>query len=447
MPQPSGPRPRHSAPSAGSPQQNRAQQQNRAAGRATYVPGEVPADVADLDQAPQASRASGLSSGATMASTKISSRTAQATRRAREHAGSGRGSRRRRESQSIPIIGIVAAAIVALGVVGFVLVRTVFRGEEGPTIEPGLEVKINIPDGAGGEEISSILLDAGVIYDSASFFREVRNQEAEMSLQSGTYEFITGANVKDVVRQLASGPNSTADSITIPEGFTVAEIAQVCESKLLIPYDDFMERAKASNYVNDFPFLNGVTDDSLEGYLFPKTYDFGGREISADLVIRTMLGQYQTEVASLDFEAARQTMSDRYGADMSDYKFIIMASIIEKEASLDEERADVASVFYNRLMEWMPLQSDATVGYIIDHAVTADDLEIDSPYNTYINYGLTPTPVCNPGLESIKAALAPSDTNYYYFLLIDDGNYRKHVFSENYDDHLRAIDEANADLA
>lgn len=260
-----------------------------------------------------------------------------------------------------------------------------------------------------------------------------------MSLQSGTYEFVTGANVKDVVAQLAIGPNSTADTITIPEGYTIAQIAEVCEDKLGIPRDDFVGRAKTTYYVNDYPFLAGVEAETLEGYLFPKTYDFGGRNITADAVIRTMLSQYQTETAGLDFEAARADIASRYDVTMSDYDFVIMASIIEREAATDEERPDVASVFYNRRNNWMPLQSDATVGYVIDHPVTAEDLEIDSPYNTYLYAGLTPTPICNPSYESLNAALHPNDTKYLYFFHDQSGDNQSAIFSETYEEHLGAI--------
>ena len=95
----------------------------------------------------------------------------------------------------------------------------------------------------------------------------------------------------------------------------------------------------------------------------------------------------------------------------------------------------------------MPLQSDATIGYVLDHEVTAEDLEIDDPYNTYLYQGVTPTPICNPGFESIKAALYPADTNYFYFFIIDDGTYSLHAFSETYEQHLKAIDQAVADQA
>ena len=448
MAQPSGSTPRHAASSQGghSRQSQGRSAQPRSQGRAAYVPGEVPEDIADLDTAPRASQASGLSSGATMMTSSISSQTAKATRSAQANAGT-HSAARRTESRRVSVVALVAVAIVVLGTVAFVLSRTVFNTDNGPQIQSGLEVKVTIPDGAGGEQIASILVEAGVISDSSSFFKELRRQDAEMSLQSGTYEFYTGSNVKEVVTQLASGPNSTADTITIPEGYTLKQIAKLCEEKLLIPYDDFMARAKASNYVNDYPFLLDVTDDSLEGFLFPKTYDFGGREISIDLVIRTMLSQYQAEVADLNMEESCKKLSERFGIEMTPYKALTMASIIEKEAILDEERADVASVFYNRMNSGMPLQSDATMGYVLDHAVEAEDLEIDSPYNTYLNYGLTPTPICNPGIDSIKAALNPNDTKYLYFFIIHEDDYKKHVFSENYDDHLRAIAEAEADLA
>ena len=109
-------------------------------------------------------------------------------------------------------------------------------------------------DGAGGGEISEILLEAGVINDSAEFFKEVRNLDAETSMKSGSYSFVTGGNVREVVRQLVEGPNSMADAFTIPEGYTVAQTANVVEQSLGIAADDFLAQAKASNYINDYPF-------------------------------------------------------------------------------------------------------------------------------------------------------------------------------------------------
>lgn len=384
-----------------------------------------------------------------MVQTGISRRSAQATRRAAQQAGKHDRRRRRRNSQMhVPIIAFVIVAIAVMGALTYWLTHTVLdTTDDGPTVEPGLEVNITIPEGAGGAEISEILREAGVISDTAAFFKEVRNQDAEASMKSGSYSFVTGANVKEVVRQLVEGPNSTADSFTIPEGYNVADVARIVEERLGIPADEFLERAKASNYVNDYPFLSEAVDDSLEGFLFPKTYDMGGKEKSADSVIRTLLNQYATEVATLDFESARNELAAKYDVDMSDYKILIMASVIEKEAYSGDDWVNVSSTFYNRLNQWMPLQSDATMGYVTGGAVTPEDLEIESPYNTYLNYGLPPTPICNPSLQSIEAALHPADTNYLYFLIVEENGYSYHAFSETYDQHLEAINKVDAETA
>ena len=398
---------------------------------------------------PQQAARSSAAKATPMVQTTISSRSAQATRRAAQHAGQHDRRRRQRNSQGhAPIVAFVLVAFIVMGAVGFLLTHTVFDNtDDGPTVQPGIEVNVTIPEGAGGAEISEILREAGVISDTASFFKEVRNQDAEASMKSGSYSFITGANVKEVVRQLVEGPNSTADSFTIPEGYNVNDVARIVEERLGIPSDEFLERAKASNYVNDFPFLSEAVDDSLEGFLFPKTYDMGGKEKSADNVIRAMLNQYSTEVASLDFDAARAALAEKYDVDMSNYKILIMASIIEKEAYSGDDWVNVSSTFYNRLNQWMPLQSDATMGYVTGGAVTPEDLETESPYNTYLNYGLPPTPICNPSLQSIEAALHPADTNYLYFLIVEEGDYSYHAFSENYDQHLEAINKVDAETA
>ena len=393
-------------------------------------------------ETPGVLRVDGPSSGAVMPSNRVSRRTAEATRRAAKQVG--RYDSRVREHHSIPIVAFVLVALLIFGGAAFFSRRLFVPEDSGTTIQPGLEVNITIPEGAGGSEIAQILLDNGVITDSAEFFREVKSQEAEMTLKSGSYSFITGANTREVVKQLVSGPNSTLDVVTIPEGYTVRQIADVYADKLGIDAEEFMARATASNYRNDYPFLSNAANDSLEGFLFPKTYDFGGKDKSIDAIIRTMLSQYQAEMAQFDFDACIAKVNEMYGVELDEYQIVTLASIIEKEATDDEgERANVASVFYNRLASWMPLQSDATVGYVLDHDVTAEDLELDSEYNTYLNYGLTPTPICNPGYESLKAALEPADTDYYYFYLYE-GDYSLHVFSETYEEHLEAISKAES---
>ena len=180
-------------------------------------------------------------------------------------------------------------------------------------------------------------------------------------------------------------------------------------------------------------------DDSLEGFLCPKTYDFSSAgDLTADTVIRAMLDQYNKDVASLDFSSAEATIKNRYGIDMSDYDILKLASIVEREAITSDQRPKVSSTFYNRLKQGMALQSDATMMYVTGGEVTADDLKTASPFNTYLNQGLTPTPICSPSMESIQAAMAPADTNYLYFYITQTDEW----FSPTYDEHLQAIEAA-----
>ena len=372
---------------------------------------------------------------------RVSSRTAQATERARERAG--RTHRRKRSLAFRIISGILGLAVLgglAAAFYFYVLPRIsgTIAGDDRPAIEAGVDVDIMIPDGSGATEIAEILYQNGVIDDRTVFLQAIKRQDAEQLLKSGPYHFLTGSNPSDVVRQLVEGPNSTAGTFTVPEGLTVAKVADLVETRFGIPRDEFLAQAKASNYVADYPFLSEASNDSLEGFLFPKTYDLTGQDITADLIIRTMLSQYAAEVAGIDFDSVRATLADRYGHTFSNYEIITMASIIERETNTDDDRATVASVLYNRIELDMPLQSDATTEYIVGREVYQSDLEEDNPYNTYLNYGLTPTPICSPGLASIQAACDPEHTSYLFFYM--DGDY--HVFSETIEEHEVAI--ANA---
>ena len=370
----------------------------------------------------------------------VSARTAAATRRAgaqgrgRRRGGNGRGT----GPKGVTVIVAVLAGVAAFVALFFVLVLPrLTKGPDsgGTQVAAGQEVEVTIPDGSTTAGIASILKDAGVISDTSSFLQEVQKQNAEQKLKSGTYSLLTGSSDANVINQLMAGPNSTASTLQVPEGYTVAQIASLVEEKFGISSSDFIAQAKASNYVADYPFLSEAANDSLEGFLFPKTYDFGGQTVTADSVIRAMLTQYQTEIATLDLDTARQALEARYGTTFTNYDVLTMASIIEKEALTDDDRPLISSVFYNRIAASMPLQSDATLAYTLGREVTADDLTQDDPYNTYTNMGLTPTPICNPGLASLTAAANPQDTSYYYFYITSS----VHAFSETYEEHQQII--------
>jgi UPF0755 protein len=378
----------------------------------------------------------------------MSSRTARTTQRAR----SGR-SHKRQEPQGrrgrLRFLPFVLVAVAVVAAIGFVVVpRFLGAGHEGKTIEAGKTVTVNIPEGSGGSAIAQKLYDAGVISDKEAFATEVKRQEADSKLKSGTYVFVTGGDVAEVVSRLVTGPNSNKGTVTVAEGLTVKKTAKVVSESLGISTEDFLAQAKASNYSAQYAFLANAQNDSLEGFLYPTKYDFGSeKNVTADTVIKAMLDKYQSEVASLDFASAEATIKSQYGVTMSDYDIIKLASIIEREAISEDDRGKVASVFYNRLKAGMPLQSDATMSYVTGGEVTADDLKTQSPYNTYLNKGLPPTPICTPSLASIKAALAPDTTDYMYFLIIEKGDYSNHTFSTTYEDHQKAIEKAKADQA
>ena len=238
---------------------------------------------------------------------------------------------------------------------------------------------------------------------------------------------------------LVAGTAASGVSITIPEGFTVAQTAQRFADTFGFSYDDFMAQAKASNYVGEFTFLNGAYNNSLEGFLFPKTYTFED-EVTPDIAIRTMLKQFQVETAGIDWSHVGQG-----NTVLSEYQVVCMASLIERETAVDAERPNVASVIYNRLNAGWYLQIDAAIAYALNKAdlLTYADLEVDSPYNTYTNLGLIPGPICSPSLSSINAVINAAQTDYYFYVASAalDGT---HVFCTNEDEFNEARNEYNA---
>ena len=351
------------------------------------------------------------------------------------------GGRRASQPKSpFPLIIAAVAAIAALLAIVFFVVPTVkgALGGDSASVEAGQTVKVTIPDGASGDTIAKVLSEAHVIEDPKDYYAAVKKLNADMSLKPGHYSFKTGQDASSVVQQLMEGPNAGSDALTIPEGLTVSEVAaRVHKAYPSISEDDFKNQAKASNYVKDYSFLAGVGNDSLEGFLCPKTYSLG-KKPTADKVIRAMLDQYKTEAKSLDFSSAEAKIKERYGVEMSDYDIINLASIVEREGLNAKQRAHVASVFYNRLAGKLDgqryLNSDATMMYVTGGEVTADDLQSDSPYNTYKHEGLPPTPICSPSVEAIKATLEPTDSDDLYFYITKDEEH----FSKTYEEHQKS---------
>ena len=226
--------------------------------------------------------------------------------------------------------------------------------------------------------------------------------------------------------------------ITIPEGSTSNEIISLLVKNELGEKSDYQKLISSpSDFYDDFEFLNQKDIKTLEGFLYPSTYYFEEDAKPKD-IIKEMLKLFKRNYT----EELQKKQKER---NMTLQEVVNLASIVEKEAVIDEDRPIIASVFYNRLDKDMPLQSDATLQYIFEErkkSMTYNDLKIDSPYNTYIQKGLPPTPIANPSIKSIKAVLEPSDTDYLYFVAsIDGGN----VYSKTYEEHKKNVEQYRKD--
>ncbi len=295
--------------------------------------------------------------------------------------------------------------------------------------------RINVAD---MDYVADQLKDAGLIEYKwlFNFFSDISH--ASKKLSPGEYELKSSYDYRALITHMRAGSDGalTVD-VTIPEGFTMHQIFKRLEEKNVCSYEDLM--AAAAEYKYNYTFLESKEESSasrLEGYLFPETYQFY-IDMQASSAINKFL-----DVFNMRFDSEMINRCNNMGMSMDD--IIKIASMIEKEAASDDERAYIASVIYNRLNAGMPLGIDATLLYEYpDHegAPTAEMLQKDSPYNSRINVGLPPTPICNPGLPSIKAALNPEETNYYYYAL--DTETGTHRFFESEGEHSAFVATQN----
>jgi UPF0755 protein len=279
------------------------------------------------------------------------------------------------------------------------------------------------------DQVADALKNAGIIQYKWLFELYSKFSSADVKIDPGTYDVSTKLDYRALVTAMQTGSESMEiTSITFPEGYTEDQIFKLLEDNKVCSSADLY--AAAANDDFDYSFLEGLDKGQatrLEGYLFPDTYDFYQGE-SADTAINRFLKNYQNKIT-----ADMITQAGNLGYSMHD--IITIASLIEKEAGSDAERGDVASVIYNRLKAGGTLNLDSTINYIkksSTYQLTADDLKIDSPYNTYLYAGLPAGPICNPGLASIKAALNPNKTDYCHFA-IDATTGETHFFTNDAD--------------
>lgn len=275
--------------------------------------------------------------------------------------------------------------------------------------------------------VAKQLKDAGIIKYKGLFQLYCSVSHAKTKIDPGTYELSTNYDYRALVKKMQVGSGAMVTTkVTIPEGYTMEQIFQKLEDENVCSYDDLMDAA--ANYSYNYSFIDqSMQGDAkrLEGFLFPDTYEFY-QGMQASSAINKFLENFHDRITAEMLEKA-----DERGMTMQEV--VTVASMIEKEAANDDERAMIAAVIYNRIEAGMPLQIDSTIMYVLpEHkdVLTVEDTKIDSPYNTYQNKGLPPTPIANPGLASIKATLSPASTQALYYAL--DSESGTHKFFTSY---------------
>jgi UPF0755 protein len=295
--------------------------------------------------------------------------------------------------------------------------------------DPHGKVTVIIPKGSGVSDIGDLLADKDVI-DSAFGFRiAVYLEGGSEDIQAGAYELPQGLSAKDALAELlARGPKDPdIVRVTFPEGSWLTDFAATLDENTDISGKEFLAITEEGQVDSPFKPKNV---DTLEGLLFPSTYEVGKNETAAGFAQR-LADEFVKQTRGLGFERAKKTGIDPYEA-------ITIASMIEAEAYVDKERPMIARVIYNRLNIGMPLGIDATISYALgEHkgSLSSSDLDIDSPYNTRKEKGLPPTPIGAPGLSSLRAALDPAAGDWLYYVLADCEGH--HAFSSSYNEFLK----------
>ena len=288
--------------------------------------------------------------------------------------------------------------------------------------------KISISKGSTLIDVSNQLFDQRIIKNKKSFILAVKILGYEKDLPAGKFLIEEATTNYCIIKKIV---NSVALSkkMTILEGWSVNDIALELESKFNIKKDNFLKAVKSPRLLRNWK----IDGNSFEGYLFPDTYLLP-EDASPEDVINKMVSEYNNNISTV----MRKRMAE---INLSENEVLTLASIIEGEAIFDSERPRISGVYHNRLKKRMRLQADTTIQYIIEDSprrLLNKDLKIKSPYNTYLNYGLPPGPINNPGIESIKAALYPEDVDFLFFVARGDGY---HTFTRTEKEHNKAKKE------
>jgi len=320
-------------------------------------------------------------------------------------------------------VGIASLLLLSFAIILFFYTAIYLRT---PSHVGGFKKTIAIRRGMTFKEVAHLLGDEGIIRGSWRFMLWGRLSGVFPKIKAGEYELSPAMTPLQVLEALTKG-KVKQHKASIPEGYTVSQIAEILESKGITNKEAFLEKCFSPQYSSSL----GIEADSLEGYLFPDSYFFS-KCLEPENVIETMVRRFRRIYTPQYSERAKEL-------GFSDYEILTLASMIEKEAAIPWERFLVSGVYHNRLKRNMRLYSCPTVIYGIkdfNGNLTKRDLERHTPYNTYLIQGLPPGPICNPGREAIVAALYPATTKHLYFVSKNDGS---HYFSSTFKEHDMAV--------
>ena len=332
--------------------------------------------------------------------------------------------------KSIAYVLLIVGISLAISAVVITVVNDVFalvKQENIVTLKLDYEVT--------SQEMSDMLEENGII-QYAPVFRVFTVLKDVQSFKSGEYELNSTMDYGQIIDTLRGKKARNIVKVTIPEGYTMKQIAELMEQNKVCLASEFIETANTYDFshkvLEDVP----MTENRLEGYLFPDTYEFYEDENTVS-VVNKMLNNFEKR-----YTKAMRNLTEKNGKTIAE--IVVLASLIEREAMWESERTMIAGVIYNRLNapdRFPMLQIDATLLYVTGHKenLTAEDLLIDSPYNTYMYEGLPPTAICNPGLNALLAAISPEQNEYYYY--VADPETGGHVFSKTVEEHNAAVAE------
>lgn len=338
---------------------------------------------------------------------------------------------------------VALAMIVAVIAIGVFLFRIDIKfGSGSGASSGGKAIPFTVQPGDTVDSIGENLKQKGVI-DSPFFFKlQVKMQGAEQDFKAGQFQLSTGMDTDKLIKTLTTSPTEVGQKFTIIEGVRVEEIAQTLAKNNIVDEAGFLQKAGtpegAAAYVDDFLQASGKpADKGLEGYLFPDTYEIKPESgDKSDQVIRTMLGAMESKITP----EMRQEIA---GKGRTVHQVLTIASIVQREGQKKEELPIIASVFWNRLAEDPPMRLDAdpTAQYALGNKdnwwpqLNLAPGDVDSPYNTYRIQGMPPAPICNPGLDAIKAAVSPAETKYLYFVAKGESDPGAHAFASTLAEH------------